>query len=479
MVFSQWKCALAAMLLTAAGTAQTPAAGEFDALKSRGTVIASLTCLDDPGQSYALYLPSQYSADRRWPIIYAFDPFAHGKTPVDLYKDVAEKYGYIVAGSNNAQNGPAAPAMAAAQAVWLDTHRRLAIDKDRVYATGLSGGARFATSFALYCYTCAIAGVIAHGAGYPTGTAKGANDHFLYYAAVGDADFNLPELLELRRHKEEQNAEFKFKIYSGQHQWAPPEVFEDALQWLDLKAMQAGTRKPDADFIHRLFDRTRAEAAEAERKGDTLGQFYALRSLVLDFKGIENTGAAEFESQLAALKASRALKEAQKQEQRGIDRERSLTEATSGEIGHLSTAGLDEQLQIKDRITAALADLRRKANSGGNDRAVSARVFNQLWIQGIEAGQEQLRQGHLVQAESYFELMAEAAPDRPGALVLLAEARVKAGHNKAAIKALEEAVKHGLKNPASLTQDPGLQPLASEPEFQKIVQSPSSTKEHS
>src|SRR6185437_4520662 len=154
----------------------------LDPMKVRGTVIDHIACVSDPSQSYALYLPSSYSPARRWPIIYAFDPFARGKVPIEIYKEAAEKYGYIVVGSNNAKNGPSKLEMAAAQAVWDDTHRFLAIDKDRVYTTGLSGAGRFATSFALYCYTCAIAGVISHGAGYPVSESLPANNHFLYYA---------------------------------------------------------------------------------------------------------------------------------------------------------------------------------------------------------------------------------------------------------------------------------------------------------
>jgi poly(3-hydroxybutyrate) depolymerase len=149
---------------------------------------------------------------------------------VDLYKEAAEKYGYIVAGSNNAKNGPGAPEMAAAQAVWQDTHERFSIDKNRVYTTGLSGGARFATSFALYCYTCSIAGVIAHGAGYPVKEAMPANDHFAYYVAIGDADFNYPEIMRLREAKEKRDAPSKVKIYPGPHQWAPKDVVENTLE---------------------------------------------------------------------------------------------------------------------------------------------------------------------------------------------------------------------------------------------------------
>jgi dienelactone hydrolase len=470
MVSRLVKCFFAVMLLPVAGVALSIPSNEFDALKARRVVIPSLRCLDDPSQSYAFYLPSQYSPDRRWPIIYAFDPSAHGRTPVELYQKVVEEYGYILVGSNNSENGPAAPAMAAAQAVRLDTHRRFSIDKDRVYTTGLSGGARFATSFALYCHPCAIAGVIAQGAGYPAEISKEAKDQFLYYAAVGDSDCNLPEILELRCRKAEQVLGLKVKIYSGQHEWAPPEVFEDAVEWLELKAIQAGTHKPDEQFVHRLFEQTKREAAEAQEKGHTLDQFYALRSLVVDFKGIEASSTPDFENRLAALTASSALKEARRIEQHEMDRQRFLTEAASGALLRLATAGPDEQIQLKRQVASVLLRLWRRSNSAGSDHALFTRAFNQLWIQGIEEGQEELRQQHFSQAEVYFELMGEAVPDHPWPLLLLAEVRVRAGNYQGAIGALELAVQHGLKNPASVSQDPELQPLSSDPAFQRIVE---------
>ncbi len=130
-----------AFVLVAATVApsRTISPASFDAQMARGTIISHLACLDDPTQSYAIYLPSQYSPDKRWPILYAFDPFARGTTAVEVYQKAAEKYGYIVIGSNNSKNGPTSPQLAAAQAVWADTHRRFAIDKSRVYTTGLSG----------------------------------------------------------------------------------------------------------------------------------------------------------------------------------------------------------------------------------------------------------------------------------------------------------------------------------------------------
>ncbi|HEY6309118.1 MAG TPA: hypothetical protein VI488_21960 [Candidatus Angelobacter sp.] len=460
------------ILLAAALTAwgQQASSADFDAPTARGTVVSRVACLDDPIQSYAVYLPSHYTTDRTWPILYAFDPFARGKTAVDVYKDAAEKYGYIVVGSNNSKNGPSAVQLAAAQALWLDTHRRFSIDKNRVYTTGLSGGARVATSFALYCYTCSVAGVIAHGAGYPIMQSQKppANDRLVYYAIVGDEDFNYPEIMALRKKKEEAGAACKVKIYPGPHQWAPPEVVAGAMEWLELKAMQAGTEKPDRAFVHKIFESTQAEAAQAEQRGDVLSQYYALRSLVEDFKGLEDT--TQFAGKLAQVKGSKALKNAEHSQQREIELQASLTTAAAGDLAEFGAADAGAQGGLGQHIASVMSDLRRRAKSNGSDHAVYSRAFTQLWIQGLEAGQDAFRENRLPQATAYFALMAEASPDQAWPLLLLAEASVRAGNKKVAIKALEQAVQRGVKHAQTLTQDPELQPLASDPAFQRIVQ---------
>jgi len=43
-------------------------------------------------------------------------------------------------------------------AIWLDTHFRLALDEQRIFASGFSGGARVAGAMALSCSQFHIAG---------------------------------------------------------------------------------------------------------------------------------------------------------------------------------------------------------------------------------------------------------------------------------------------------------------------------------
>src|SRR3954464_5144486 len=104
---------------------QTPAAG---------VVHSSVPVAAEPSNSYALYLPSAYSPAKRWPLLLVFDPFARGEVSVKLFHDAAEKYGFIVVGSNNSRNF--VDPSAAIRVLWADIKERYAIDPRRIYTAG-------------------------------------------------------------------------------------------------------------------------------------------------------------------------------------------------------------------------------------------------------------------------------------------------------------------------------------------------------
>ena len=179
----------AALLLLLGVFTSTGLAGQQVLLP--GVLLPKIIAAHDARQSYALYLPSNYTAAKHWPIVYAFDPAARGALPVGLLKAAAEKYGYIVAGSNNSRNGSGQLEGEAAQAMFDDTHARLSIDDRRVYLAGFSGGARLSAELAQHC-ACA-AGVILAGAGFqPT-----PRDSFAVFSVIGSYDFNYGEMIAL------------------------------------------------------------------------------------------------------------------------------------------------------------------------------------------------------------------------------------------------------------------------------------------
>ena len=231
--------------------------------------------------------------------------------------------------------------------------------------------------------------------------------------------------------------------------------------------MQSGAEKPDRPFIDRLFQQAQSEATQAEQRSDALTQYYALRSLVEDFRGLENTDA--FSRKLAEVKGSSALKSAERKERHDIDQQAQMTSTLAPDLAQFGSVPEGQSL-LGHQIASGMSDLRRRADSKSSDHLVAARAYMQLWIEALEAGQSALRAKNLSAAEAYFQLMADASPHEPLPMLFLAETKVRAGNKKGAMQAIHQAVQRGLKHARTLTEDPELRPLASDSEFQRIVQ---------
>src|SRR5882757_8088532 len=193
--------------LSLVAQAQTPAPG---------VVHGSVPVATESSNSYALYLPSAYSPTKRWPLLLVFDPFARGEVSVKLFHEAAEKYGYIVVGSNNSRNFQ--DPSEAIRRLWADVKEHYAIDPRRIYTAGLSGGARVASSVALACKGC-IAAVIANGAGLPQGATLPGQESTDWFLVAGTTDFNYPELLHLKEALDGRNVVNRFVVYDGPHNW--------------------------------------------------------------------------------------------------------------------------------------------------------------------------------------------------------------------------------------------------------------------
>jgi len=220
-----------------------------------GVVVDRVPCGGGP-LSYALYLPSHYTATRLWPILYCLDPGAQGRLPVERFARAAETEGYIVVGSNDSRNGPSEPVREAVLATLEDTHLRFAIDDTRIYVAGFSGGARIALGWVA---GAKLAGAVACGAAFgPSGPPK--NLPYQLFLAAGTDDFNYHEVhaasVDLARH----GVKHLWVEFEGGHQWLPEPLALEALQFFDGKApaqaaVESGQEEKEAQSYQRYLDR--------------------------------------------------------------------------------------------------------------------------------------------------------------------------------------------------------------------------------
>ena len=499
-IASVWILALA----TSALIAQNPLPTSNPAALPAGVVLPRQVCAASPDQSYALYLPSHYTANRFWPIIYAFDPDGRGSIPVEQMKDAAERNGYIVVGSNNSRNGAWKAEGDAAKAMWDDTHARLAVDNHRIYFAGFSGGARVAAVLAQRC-KCA-AGVLLNGAGFGNET-PAADNRFAVFAAVGTFDFNYPELSDLDQKLAQANFPHVLRHFGGPHEWASAPVMDEALAWFRLVAMKEGREPRDDSFIAAQKADAIARAGALEHSGQPYEAWREYSQAVATFDGLADT--ASLKQAAASLAQQQAVREGAKREKEEFQEQDEITRsiyagliALRSDKAGSSDAGAQsgQQAARNDGATAVLGgnasgpsdlgasnlfreteqkiiELRRRTESEKHPdkMRVDRRALAGVFIGAGEFGDESLAAGNFSAAKQYFQLAVDAQPDSAGALRELAKAMALDNDRKGSLKTLRRA-KDVSHDPAAfvawLNQEPAFAKLHEETQFRALLANP-------
>lgn len=456
------------LLLPSRSPAQPPAASVPPSLQT-GVVIPRESCTSHPDQTYALYLPSRYAADKKWPIVYAFDPAARGNLPVELMKDAAERYGYIVAGSNNSRNGSWKVEIDAAQAVSDDTRTHLSIDERRVYFAGFSGGARVASRIAQLC-KCA-AGILLNGAGFATGTSPSHDAVFAVFGAVGNVDFNYPEVTRLNQTLETKGFPHLLRYFDGPHQWAPASMMDEALAWFRLIGMKQHLEARDDNFIAQQQAAALARAHAFEQSGDLYSAWREYRQSASSFDQL--TDVTPFRQAAASLASQKAVREGEKRQNKEFAEQDYLT--------HDISAGLATLRQLSANLADTLNDTRRKIinlrDAAAHEKHIEeARVLRRaiagVLVEAMEAGNDRLEARDVTLAEDYFQLATDADPDSLWALSSLATARALDNDRKGTFDTLRQA-KSKSKDPdafsAWLRQEPAFAKLCDDPQFRSLL----------
>ncbi len=258
-----------------------------------GEVVERVSSPSASGQSYAVYLPKSYSADRTWPVLFLMDPRGRALVPLELLRPAAERFGYLVLSSyNTASDAAVDPNVDAMNAMITDALKSLAVNNRRFYLVGFSGTAREGWSFG-YQLSRNVAGLIGVGAGLPPGIllpdiASSDSAPFDFYGGAGVTDFNYEEVLGLDDYLVEKKIPHRIHYYPGGHGWAPEAVMTEAVEWLELRAMKRGLADRRDSWLDSLFQRRRDTADSLGRGGGFYAAWLGLSALAEDFGGIRD-----------------------------------------------------------------------------------------------------------------------------------------------------------------------------------------------
>ncbi len=422
-----------------------------------GKIHENIVCQAAPGFSYALYLPKAFPGTKSWPVILMFDPHGAGSLPVTNYKVLAEKYGYIIAGSNNSKNG-LAPEQTGniLNALFDEVRQEYPLDTGRIYTAGFSGGSRVAGLAAMFRKD--VRGVIGCGAGLP-GVEQPPVFRFDYFGIAGMADFNMTELVQLDETFNQAGLRHFVETYPGKHAWPPAPVMEDGILWHHFNAMKDGRAPKDENLVRRFGDSISGRMEAMKSRGNFIGQADLNRMAISFLEGL--TPVDKYKQQLAATESSAGYR-------KQVVVRNDLLKKEQAEQQELMQALFTKDLpwwnnKIRDY------DLKMKRSSSPDDTLMIARVrayVSLLCYSNVNAAMKQNNHEMAGKLVVIYELVE---PSNPEPNYLTAVLRSWASDSTACFNELGKAISKGFSDKGRIRQQREFENYRNSPRFFDLI----------
>ena len=433
-----------------------PSMVAYDTSLKSGVITEKIVCKSDASISYALYLPSAYNAGTLFPVIYIFDPHADGLLPVSKYKDLSEKYGFIMIGSNNSKNGVAWEAInQTIKTMMDDSQNRLSIDKNRIYTAGFSGGSRVASSVAIY--DGGIRGVIGCSAGFPQLNKKLENK-FDFIGIAGNEDFNMTEMKNLDKSLETSGLRHQFIIFNGIHEWCPVEIFNQAFQWILINEMEDKMIPLNNALVDEINNSYQKQIKESEAKGDKYDAVILYKQLISFLGGIIDV--SSFKRSMDSLNNTSDVKMIMQQKEEMEKKESAQQQEYASEI---TTKDLSWW-------TNEVRQLNSLSKQGNEEKyQMNKRLLGFLSLVAYSQSNNALNSNQLDKSENFIKLYAIIDPPNSEHSYMMATLYAKRNEVDKVFQSLNEAVKLGFDDVDRLNNDPVLSKLKSNKSFEDVV----------
>jgi len=263
-----------------------------DILIKKGIVQDSIKLNDSIPETFAIYLPTSYEPSGTWPVLFAMDMQGRGKQVIHMFREVAEKEGYIVAASNNLHDSLSiVQNTLVARRMFNTIYNLFPIHKQRTYTAGFGNGAKFASIMPSIIRP--IEGVISIGSGIPYKELIDPKKPFQFVGIIGRSDFNFNELVDeqnmnakANKIRGKHNLDNYLLVYQGGREWPDGSYLQRAVEILTLKSMKKTNIPKDSAYINSIYNRDFSTLNNFILANDYLGAMYFGEELLTKFNGL-------------------------------------------------------------------------------------------------------------------------------------------------------------------------------------------------
>jgi tetratricopeptide (TPR) repeat protein len=453
------------IIISVASILQGTSRSDETAYAHRPGSIDTITCLEHPEQSYCLF---RSSPDKnKAPLVVLLDPGGRGSLPLRMYQDLAKKYGYMLACSNNGRNGPPEIFHQALDAMIPDLITRFDPDTGKMVYCGFSGGGREAFLYSQLRHT---AGVIACG----SGISSFAGDEQLrlpfYIGIAGRKDMNYLEVTEAVERAAQLGTPSWIIAFDGGHSWPDTLTMRRAFDQVEIRWNEMGLIQL-SDQVRRQIRRDICCQLDSMLSRGRYHEAISLRSRLMENPAFDREDPcwqevlSRFPSQHELENAQRTWNKIRKKEKRYQD---SVISAFHGidlalykQLDHVRPDSWWKSRGKQVRRAMGSEDfLIMESASRMNDFTRNNCMERGYFILDDPQGPEQ--------AARYFRAWCSFDPDSPDAFYWLAIAFARDGLQQEAIDALEKAVSNGLEA-EKIEATRAFENLRSDPRYRSLI----------
>ncbi len=265
-----------------------------DMIIKKGIIQDSIRINDTIPETFAIYLPTNYEPSGTWPVIFAMDMQGRGKQVLHMFREVAEKEGYIVAASNNIQDSLSiVQNTLIASRMFNTVYSLFPIHKQRSYSAGFGNGAKFASIIPSIIRP--LEGVISIGSGVPYKELIDPKKPFQFVGIVGRSDFNFNDLSDeqsmsstVKKYMDKRILNNYLLVFNGGAEWPDSSYLQRAVEILTLKSMNKNNIPKDSAYIRSIYNRDFSTLNNFVVAKDYLGAMYLGDEMLNKFKGLLN-----------------------------------------------------------------------------------------------------------------------------------------------------------------------------------------------
>ena len=228
---------------------------------AKGAITDGIQVNDTLTETFAVYLPSNFEVSKPWPALFVMDMKGRGRQAISIFREAAEKEGYLVIGSNDVNDSVSlAENVKRVARLFRSATTLLPIHKNRAYTGGIGDGARFAS--VLPSIFSKFEGVLSCGAALGNAEVVSAKNPFHFIGVVSTMDYSYVDLLVDEKLLNTLKIPNQIIVFEGDTTMPRTEDLATALQFFTLSAIPKGHAATNEQYIQQTHDSLLAKANE-------------------------------------------------------------------------------------------------------------------------------------------------------------------------------------------------------------------------